>query len=242
MEQIVDGLGKLVEGFNSVEAALHSNRVNEIIILNRKIKSKKIESLVGIAKKKKLKIREVKNKKEWDYNSRHSVVALCKPLVTYRESDIAKFKGSDFLVCDHIQDTNNLGAVVRSASAFGFNVLAIPLKRSVKLSEKVFSISSGGLEKVNILMYNSIFSLIKKLNALDIWTIGLDMEGDMKMNEINFNKQNVAIFLGSEEKGISREVKNKLDVISKIEMLNNTESLNVSVAAAIAMHEIFIKK
>ena len=91
-------------------------------------------------------------------------------------------------------------------------------------------------------MYNSIFSLIKKLNALDIWTIGLDMEGDMKMNEINFNKQNVAIFLGSEEKGISREVKNKLDVISKIEMLNNTESLNVSVAAAIAMHEIFIKK
>ena len=50
MEQIVDGLGKLVEGFNSVEAALHSNRVNEIIILNRKIKSKKIESLVGIAK------------------------------------------------------------------------------------------------------------------------------------------------------------------------------------------------
>ena len=160
MEQIVDGLGKLVEGFNSVEAALHSNRVNEIIILNRKIKSKKIESLVGIAKKKKLKIREVKNKKEWDYNSRHSVVALCKPLVTYRESDIAKFKGSDFLVCDHIQDTNNLGAVVRSASAFGFNVLAIPLKRSVKLSEKVFSISSGGLEKVNI------FVLTRKLILL----------------------------------------------------------------------------
>ena len=90
--------------------------------------------------------------------------------------------------------------------------------------------------------YNSIFSLIKKLNSLDIWTIGLDMRGNTRISDINFNEQNVALFLGSEEKGISQEVKNKLDVISKIEMLDNTESLNVSVAAAIAMHQIFIKK
>ena len=91
-------------------------------------------------------------------------------------------------------------------------------------------------------MYNSIFSLIKKLSSLDIWTIGLDMRGNTRISDINFNEQNVALFLGSEEKGISQEVKNKLDVISNIEMLDNTESLNVSVAAAIAMHEIFIKK
>ena len=68
------------------------------------------------------------------------------------------------------------------------------------------------------------------------------MKGDTRISDINFNEQNVALFLGSEEKGMSQEVKNKLDVISKIEMLDNTESLNVSVAAAIAMHEIFIKK
>ena len=242
MEKIVDGLGKLVEGINSVEAALESNRVNEIIFLSRKNKSNRLDSLIDIAEKKKLKIHEVKNKQDWVYDNRHSVAALCSPLLTYKESDIKNFKGSNFIVCDHIQDTNNLGAIVRSAAAFGFNVLAIPSKRSVKLSEKVFSISSGGLEKVNILIYNSIFSLIKKFNSLDIWTIGLDMSGDTKMNDVNFNEQNVAIFLGSEESGISQEVKNKLDLISEIKMLNNTESLNVSVAAAIAMHQIFIKK
>ena len=242
MEQIVDGLGKLVEGINSVEAAIESNRVKEIILLSKKNKTNRLNSLVDLAKKKQLRIREVNNKQEWEFDSRHSVVALCSPIVTYKESDIIKFKGSNFIVCDHIQDTNNLGAVIRTAAAFGFNVLAIPSKRSVKLSEKVFSISSGGLEKVNVLIYNSIFSLIKKLNALDIWTVGLDMVGDTKMNDLSFNNQNVALFLGSEEKGISQEVKNKLDVISKIQMLNNTESLNVSVAAAIAMHQIFIKK
>ncbi len=68
------------------------------------------------------------------------------------------------------------------------------------------------------------------------------MSGETKIKDINFNEQNVAIFLGSEEKGLSSEVKNKLDLISQIQMLNNTESLNVSVAGAIAMHQIFIKK
>ena len=67
-------------------------------------------------------------------------------------------------------------------------------------------------------------------------------EEQVKFLMINFNQQNIAIFLGSEEKGISQEVKNKLDVISNIQMLNNTESLNVSIAGAIAMHQIFIKK
>ena len=80
MEQIVDGLGKLVEGINSVEAALESDRVNEIIFLSRKNKSNRVDSLIDIAQKKKLKIREVKNKHDWDYNYRHSIVALCSPV------------------------------------------------------------------------------------------------------------------------------------------------------------------
>ena len=68
------------------------------------------------------------------------------------------------------------------------------------------------------------------------------MDGDVRIDDIDFNQQNIAIFLGSEEKGISQEVKNKLNVISNIQMLNNTESLIVSIAGAIAMHQIFIKK
>ncbi len=71
MEQIVDGLGKLVEGINSVEAALLSNRANEIIFFSRKNKSQRLNDLIETAQRKKLKIREVKNKKEWKYNNRH---------------------------------------------------------------------------------------------------------------------------------------------------------------------------
>ena len=112
----------------------------------------------------------------------------------------------------------------------------------MKITERTFSIASGGLEKVEIIFYNSIFSLIKKFNSLDIWTIGLDMTGEMEINNVDLKKQKYALFVGSEENGLSREVQKKLDLISRINMDNDIESLNVSVSAAVAMHQLFIKK
>lgn len=236
------GLGRIIEGSNAIEAALESNRVIEIRYLKSNNKKSKFSSLLTKAEESNIKISELGNKSNWGYSTRHSIVAICEPVETYKESQLNEFKSSNFIVCDHIQDTNNLGAIARSAAAFNFGVLAVPLKRSVKLSDKVFSISSGGLEKVKILYYNSIFSLIKKLNSLDIWTIGLDADGTEEINDVNLGKQNIAIFLGPEETGLSSEVKNKLDIVCRIEMTKDMESLNVSAAAAIAMNQIFIKK
>ena len=64
----MDGLGKLVEGINSVDAALDSNRANEIIYLNINNKSTRLSSLIQKAKKKQLKIREIENKNDWKYH------------------------------------------------------------------------------------------------------------------------------------------------------------------------------
>ena len=161
---------------------------------------------------------------------------------TFKEKDLDKLKKTKFIVCDHIQDTNNIGAIARSAAAFNFEAIAIPLKRSVKITERTFSIASGGLEKVDIIFYNSIFSLIKKLKSMNVWTIGLDMSGKEEVNNVDFQSHNFALFLGSEENGLSKEVQKKLDLIVRINMENDMESLNVSVSAAIAMHQLFIKK
>ena len=88
------------------------------------------------------------------------------------------------LILDHFQDTNNLGAVARSAAAFDFQTIFLPKKRSVQITEKTFAISSGGMEYVNIVMYNSIFSLIKKIKNLGYWTIGLDMISSNKIKDL----------------------------------------------------------
>ena len=65
------------------------------------------------------------------------------------------------------------------------------------------AVSSGGLENVSIVFYNSIFSLIKKLKSLDYWTVGLEMDTEEDISNINLNNQKVALFIGSEERGLS---------------------------------------
>ena len=242
MVKMSDGIGKIVEGYNSVISALVNNRVIEIIVLEKNIDSKKVKDLIKIAQQKNVEVKNIKSKNEWKFTSTEYVAAICVPKKIYRESDLKKFNETNFIVCDHIQDTNNLGAIARSAASFDFNVMCVPERRSARLSERTFKISSGGLEKVDILEYKSIFSLLKKFQSLDVWTIGLDMDGEAELESLDLGNQKLAFFIGSEEKGLSDEIKNKLDNVVRIQMSKNIESLNVSVAAGIAMQHIFIKK
>ena len=242
MVKKVAGIGKVVEGINSVISAIDSGRVEKIIYLDTgNSGSNRLEKLINIANSKGLAVEKVNTKESWVYNSRHSVVAFCIPKKTYNESSLEKLKLDNIVVLDHIQDINNFGAITRSAAAFDFNIVCIPKKRSVNITERTFAVSSGGLENVNIVFYNSIFSLIKKLKSLDYWTIGLEMDTEEDISNINFNDQKVALFIGSEESGLSNEIQKKLDIVSKINMNNKMESLNASVAAGIAMNHFFKK-
>ena len=239
----VAGIGKIVEGINSVNSAIDSNRVEKILFLESdKTTSNRLELLINKAKNKGMVVEKINEKEKWIYNNRHSVVAICTPKKTYDEKTLDQLKFSNIVVLDHIQDTNNFGAITRTASAFDFNIVCIPKKRSVNITERTFAISSGGLENVNIVFYNSIFSLIKKLKSLEYWTVGMEMNTKDDLLNVDLNKQKVALFIGSEENGLSKEIQNKLDIIVKINMNNTVESLNASVAAAIAMNHFFKKK
>ena len=239
----VDGVGKIVEGVNALEAALNSNRVKKVIVLDTKLnKSNKFNFLIEGIKKQNIEIEIVKDNKLWEFHSRHNIVGICKEKEIFDEKNFENIISEKILILDHFQDTNNLGAVARSAAAFDFQTIFLPKKRSVQITEKTFAISSGGMEYVNIVMYNSIFSLIKKIKNLGYWTIGLDMNSSNQIKDLDLKNQNIALIVGSEETGLSKEIQKKLDLIIDISMTNNMESLNASVATAIAMHEIFIKK
>ena len=241
MVKMLDGIGKIVEGYNSVIAALENHRVEEIHIKEKNLHSKKIKNLVELADHKKIIIKVAKDNKNWQFKSSEYVGALCKPKKIFKDSQLNRFLKSNFIVCDHIQDTNNLGAIARSAASFNFNVMCIPERRSARLNERTFKISSGGLEKIDIIEYKSIFTLIKKFQSMDIWTIGLDMNGTQSVENFDVGNQFLAFFIGSEENGLSNEIQNKLDEVLNISTTNKIESLNVSVAAGIAMQHIFIK-
>ena len=239
----VDGVGQLVEGVNALEAALSTNRVKKVYLLESPNNtSSKYKNLLETLRKKNLEIEVVKDPSRWNFHSRHNIVGVCNEKKIYNETNFEKVLKNKVLILDHIQDTNNFGAIVRSAAAFGFETVFIPKKRSVKITERTFTIASGGMEYIDIVLYNSIFSLLKKIKSNNYWTIGLDMSSKNKIKEINLVDQKIALVLGSEQNGISLEIQKKLDLVAQIEMSENIESLNASVAAAIAMHQIFIKK
>ena len=239
----VDGVGQLVEGVNALEAALSTNRVKKVYLLESPNNtSSKYKNLLETLRKKNLEIEVVKDPSRWNFHSRHNIVGVCNEKKIYNETNFEQVLKNKVLILDHIQDTNNFGAIVRSAAAFGFETVFIPKKRSVKITERTFTIASGGMEYIDIVLYNSIFSLLKKIKSNNYWTIGLDMSSKNKIKEINLVDQKIALVLGSEQNGISLEIQKKLDLVAQIEMSENIESLNASVAAAIAMHQIFIKK
>ena len=239
----VDGVGQLVEGVNALEAALSTNRVKKVYLLESpKNTSSKYKNLLETLRKQNLEIEVVKDQSRWNFHSRHNIVGICNEKKIYNETNFEQVLKNKVLILDHIQDTNNFGAIVRSAAAFGFETVFIPKKRSVKITERTFTIASGGMEYIDIVLYNSIFSLLKKIKSNNYWTIGLDMNSKNKIKEINLVDQKIALVLGSEQNGISLEIQKKLDLVAQIDMSESIESLNASVAAAIAMHQIFIKK
>tara|TARA_Y100000768_G_scaffold7553_1_gene5245 strand:- start:27 stop:758 length:732 start_codon:yes stop_codon:yes gene_type:complete len=239
----VDGVGQLVEGVNALEAALNTNRVKKVYLLESPNNtSSKYKNILETLRKKNLEIEVVKDQSKWNFHSRHNIVGICNEKKIYNETNFEQILKNKVLILDHIQDTNNFGAIVRSAAAFGFETIFIPKKRSVKITERTFTIASGGMEYIDIVLYNSIFSLLKKIKSNNYWTIGLDMNSKNKIKEINLVDQKIALVLGSEQNGISLEIQKKLDLVAQIDMSESIESLNASVAAAIAMHQIFIKK
>ena len=239
----LDGIGKIVEGVNALEAALNSNRVKKVIVLDTKLnRSNKLNDLIESIEKQNIKIETIKDIKLWEFHDRHKIVGICKEKQIFDEKNFENIVSEKILILDHFQDTNNLGAVARSAAAFDFETIFLPKKRSVQITEKTFAISSGGMEYINVVMYNSIFSLLKKIKNLGYWTVGLDINSSNQIKDLDLKNQNIALIVGSEENGLSNEIQKKLDLIMHISMTNNMESLNASVATAIAMHEIFIKK
>ncbi len=104
---IVPGIGKIVEGINSVNSAIDSNRAEKVIFLESdKTTSHRLELLIEKAKNKGLIVEKISKKDSWIYNNRHSVVALCFPKKTYDEKTFDQLTLSNIVVLDHIQDTN----------------------------------------------------------------------------------------------------------------------------------------
>ncbi|NNF21045.1 MAG: RNA methyltransferase [Saprospiraceae bacterium] len=142
------------------------------------------------------------------------------------------------LVLDGVEDVRNIGALARSAVWFGFDAIMVSLKRSARINSFAYKSSAGAIKDIHICRENSMTKAVNFLKESGLKIVIAESNTDEKPDKSIFSEP-IALILGSEEKGVVREIAAFADHFVNIEGTGKVESLNVSVAGAILMHEIY---
>lgn len=141
-----------------------------------------------------------------------------------------------FVALDGVTDPQNLGAVIRSAAAFGASGIILPERRSASVTAAAWKVSAGAAAHLPVSRVVNLNKAIDALHEQGFYAIGLDGGGSALVGDTGFEKDPLVIVLGAEGKGLSRLVSEKCDVIAGIPISGKVESLNASVAAGIALY------
>ena len=142
------------------------------------------------------------------------------------------------VIADGIEDPHNLGAIIRTAEALGVRGLVIPQRRAVGVTSTVMKVAAGALEDIAIARVVNLNQAIAKLKEAGFWIYGTTADTDTMLYQTNFSGA-VGLVIGSEGKGLSQLIEKNCDQLVAIPLVGHTPSLNASVAAAIALYEVF---
>jgi 23S rRNA (guanosine2251-2'-O)-methyltransferase len=174
------------------------------------------------------------------YGSSHQGVALqlasSKTISLEELITISKINSTNpiILALDGITDPHNVGAIVRSAEAFGCKGIIIPQRRSAGLTGTVAKVAAGALEHLPVSRVVNLNRSLEELKAKGFLVIGLSGEGQLSISKFN-EKTPLVLVVGAEDKGISLLTQKKCDFLLRIPLKGKTPSLNASVAAAISL-------
>ena len=234
-----------IEGRNSVLELLESKKDINKIYITKGEKKGSINKIIAIANENKIIIVE-KDKKQMDMIAQtknyQGVIAIVPPFKYVEVDDIlnvAKEKNENpfILILDGIEDTHNLGAIIRTAETAGVHGIIIPKRRAASVNSTVSKVASGALEYMKIARVSNITDTIKKLKDEGIWICGtaIDAEKNYYNQELT---DPIAIIIGNEARGMGNLVKKNCDFLIKIPMKGNISSLNASVSAGIILYEV----
>ncbi|XHB99332.1 RNA methyltransferase [Nitratireductor sp. ac15] len=139
------------------------------------------------------------------------------------------------LVLDQVTDPHNVGAIMRSAVAFGVNALVTTARHSPAESGVLAKAASGALEHIDHLTVRNLAEALEELSQAGFQTIGLDSEGPEPL-ETTFQADRIALVLGAEGKGLRQKTRETVSALARLDMPGAIRSLNVSNAAAVSLY------
>ena len=234
------GIGDRVEGLHAVAAALAAGRVTSISVEKARLKHEAYAELIRAAKADSVPVSVVEDvRSDAVTDAPQGVIARCRPITsaTLQEA-VAATDLAALLVFDHVEDPRNLGAAVRSAVAAGFRAIVVPRRRSAPMGATAFKAAAGTLEEVAIVEVGSVPEALKRLGQLGVWRVGLDAGGEQSLFGFDLLAEPVALVVGAEGSGLSRLAADRCDALVSIPHRGSVESLNASVASALAVFEV----
>ena len=234
-----------IYGKNAIIEALEAgNReFNRILISNNSRSDEKLEKIKDLAKSKSIVFQFVGKEKlnQITQEARHQgVIAQIAPIKYWDLDDFIE-KNSDSLtsvvILDGVEDSHNLGAIIRSCVCAGVKGIILPSRRGVLVNSTVEKTSAGAVNHISIIKVNSIVNAVQRLKEKNYWVIAADHHSNDNYYDIDYTDMNFALIMGAEHAGISKSLLKLADFKVKIPMLTNFNSLNVSNATAIILFE-----
>src|SRR3990167_3606151 len=239
----------LIIGRKPVLEAINSGEELEQVYILHGQKGGIVEAIRIASKKKGIRCSEISSDKfrQITVNPKAQCVAARKTSQKYfslQEIISSAFGGSKekkyplILILDSIQDTHNLGAILRTAECSGVDGIIFTKHNSAPINETVVKTSAGATEHIKLCQVTNLAQALLQLKEEGYWIIGSSLSDDSKVYTVADYKIPVALILGNEEKGIRKLTINNCDLLIKIPMMGKIQSLNVSVSAGIILFEI----
>lgn len=235
-------MAQYIYGRNTVREKLNSNETIEEAYILENLKD---DAIMNLLKKKNIKVIKCnRNKLDKIVNNtfHQGIIIKVKEYSTCDLNEIiANNKDNEnalLLILDGVVDPHNLGAILRTSEAIGVNGVIIPKNNSAPLNATVAKTSTGAIELVPIAKVTNLTNTIIKLKEEGYWIVGAEASEAVDYRKVDYNGK-IALVLGSEGYGISKLVLENCDYRVKLPMVGKITSLNVSVATAILLYQVY---
>ena len=237
---------QVIHGFHAITARLrHHPESLQVVYLDEARRDKRAQALQKLAEERGVRLVMADGARieemvgGQNHGKSQGVVAQASPIELARDLDEVLESLTEpalLLILDGVTDPHNLGACLRSADAFGVHAVLAPKDRSAGLSAVAMKAASGAADAVPYLTVTNLARSLRELKAKDFLLIGTDDSAPLTLAQADFSGP-AALVLGAEGAGMRRLTREHCDVLVRIPMYGQVESLNVSVAAGICLYE-----
>jgi 23S rRNA (guanosine2251-2'-O)-methyltransferase len=224
-----------------LEALRAGNRHIERIIISDSARHERLREVIEAARSASIPVRREPRAAldRLSNNANHQGVMAVVAAAKYADADTILDSISPdtlLILLDGVEDTHNLGAIIRTAECAGATAVIVPERRAAHLTEVVAKASAGAIEHMKVARVTNLASFIEQLKRRNVWVVGLDAKGQMNYDRYDYRGATALVF-GSEGAGLHRLVRERCDTIISIPMRGKITSLNVSVTVGVVLFE-----